>query len=135
MEKFGLLNVLQTPYSLPETAGFQNDLSLGEKLSATFQAAENIASLFRGAPDGNDPSKTPSAATMEKTQPSPPATTNDRATSESAPINETEFKENGRIQNAQSEESILPRKAISQETYARFIQKQEEISKKIGGGK
>ena len=124
MEKFGLFNILQTPYSLPDAADLQSDLPFGEKLAAAFQNAESIASLLRGALNANE--------TTQKTLAPSSASSADQPTNQSelaaVPIGEPELLQNGQFPSAQDAERVLSRKEHSGETYARFIQKQEALS-------
>ncbi|MGN1052078.1 MAG: hypothetical protein ACI4SH_01650 [Candidatus Scatosoma sp.] len=126
MEKFGLFNVLQTPYSLPD-AGSQGGTSFGEKLSAALQAAENVASLFRGGFGAEESAQTAPSASA------PPFETQEgQPQAVSAPPPPTARTN---TQNTTAQNDAVGRKTASGEAYARFILKQEALSKKIGGGK
>lgn len=92
-------------------AGLNGGLSFGEKLSAALQAAENVASLLRGEPPAEEAAQTESPSA--DSSPSPRAE-----------------EENTRNTAAQSDPGS--RKSTG-EAYARFIQRQEALSKKIGG--
>lgn len=93
-------------------AGLNGGLSFGEKLSAALQAAENVASLLRGEPPAEEAAQTESSS----------------AASSPAPRAEEE-----NTQNTAAQSDPGSRKSTGGEAYARFIQRQEALSKKIGG--
>ncbi|MGN1061748.1 MAG: hypothetical protein ACI4RO_01345 [Candidatus Scatosoma sp.] len=126
MEKFGLFNVLQTPYSLPDAGS--NDGSLGEQLSAALQAAENVASFFRSARGAEETAQT--ASSYSAPSPASSEAQEGRSPSEPAP-SDTERSDTQTTAPGVADGS----KTASGEAYARFIQKQETLSRKIGGGK
>ena len=135
MEKFGLFNALQTPFSLPDAADSQG--SFADKIVSAFQAANQIAALFQNGtplePARENSSSPEDSATFLSS--SPALFDSSAETSSAATAAPESFEQN---KQSNPEENALHtdrRKKSCGDTYADFIRKQEAFSKKIGGGK
>lgn len=138
MEKFGLFNALQTPFSLPGTADSQG--SFAERIASSLQAAEQIAALFQNETSRKTPEENPSSpADSASESAAASALFNSSAeTSSAATVASESFEQNKQNKQNQPEENVPEvsiRKKSCKDTYADFILRQEALSKKIGDGK
>lgn len=135
MEKFGLFNALQTPFSLPGVADSQG--SFAEKIVSSLQAAEQIAALFQnGKPRETSEEKSSSPVDSASESAAASALFNSSAEASSAatsaPQSSEQYKQSNPEENVAK---VTIRKKSCGDTYADFIRRQEALSKKIGDGK